>query len=153
MIILDGKTYALFGSDEHTNPFHGDTDTNCVLPLLGIKQTDSPAPVGLPCTETRCGKYRAAWCGGKVIIVPQVHGRTLISQMIADEECRHHGVKVFNEVGFRMAEWHDGDAQAGCDFWADTSLIRDLKIGDIRYWVSINDQPANPWEQVLVQES
>ena len=48
-----------------------------------------------------------------------------------------------------MAEFHDGDKKAGWagwDFWADASSMKDLKIGDNRFWVSINDQRANPWQ-------
>jgi hypothetical protein len=47
-----------------------------------------------------------------------------------------------------MAEFHDGDQHAGVagwDFWAEVSSIDGLDNPNIRYWVQINDQPANPW--------
>ncbi|PZU93408.1 MAG: hypothetical protein DCE90_16715 [Pseudanabaena sp.] len=149
MVILNGKTYALFGSDASTNPYHGDTDTNAVLPLLGIKKMGLPTPAGLyGATRTNGGAMRGTWSGGKAIVVPDVQGNSLTSQEIADLQCRLQGLKVLGEDGFRMAEFHDGDRSAGIagwDFWADASAIETLQISGQRYWVSINDQSANPW--------
>jgi len=85
------------------------------------------------------------WSGGKVIVVPEVQGNSLISKEIADRQCQLQGLKVLGEDGFRMAEFHDGNREAGWNFWADASDVEKLKISDQRYWVSINDQPANPW--------
>ena len=149
MVILNGKTYALFGSDASTNPYHGDTDTNAVLPLLAIKKMGLPTPAGLyGATRTNGGAMRGTWSGGKAIVVPDVQGSSLTSQAIADLQCRLQGLKVLGEDGFRMAEFHDGDRSAGIagwDFWADASAIETLQISGQRYWVSINDQSANPW--------
>jgi hypothetical protein len=149
VVILDGKPYALFGADAATNPYTGDTDINSVLPLLCIKKMGLPKPEGLhSSTMTNGGAIRGSWSGGKVIVVPDVQGKSLTSQVIADLQCRLQGLKVLGEDGFRMAEFHDGDREAGIagwDFWADASAIKMLKISDQRYWVSINDQPANPW--------
>jgi hypothetical protein len=39
-----------------------------------------------------------------------------------------------------MAEFHDGDRNAGTvgwDFWADASAIESLKIADQRYWSAL----------------
>lgn len=149
MVILSGKTYALFGSDASTNPYHGDTDTNAILPLLCIKKTGLPIPTGLyGSTRTNGGAMRGTWSGGKVIVVPNVQGNSLASQAIADLQCQLQGLKVLGEDGFRMAEFHDGDRSAGVagwDFWADASAIETLQVSGQRYWVSINDQSANPW--------
>jgi hypothetical protein len=149
MVILNGKTYALFGSDASTNPYHGDTDTSAVLPLLAIKKMGLPTPAGLyGATRTNGGAMRGTWSGGKVIVVPDVQGNSLASQAIADLQCQLQGLKVLGEDGFRMAEFHDGDRSAGVagwDFWADASAIGTLQISGQRYWVSINDQSANPW--------
>lgn len=149
IIILDGKPYALFGADAATNPYHGDTDINTFLPLLGIKKIGLPKPTGLhSSTMTKGGAMRGTWSGGKVIVVPDVQGKSLISEAIADLQCRLQGLKTLGEDGFRMAEFHDGDrgtGSVGWDFWADASAIEMLKISDQRYWVKINDQPANPW--------
>jgi hypothetical protein len=147
--IIDGKTYALFGADSLTNAYTGDTDTNAILPLLCIKKTDLPRPLGLPNPQhTPGGALRGSWSGGKVIALPNVQGTTLTSQSIADEKCRRQGLQVLGEDGFRMAEFHDGDknsGRAGWDFWADASAMEMLKISDLRYWVRIDDQQANPW--------
>ena len=150
IVILNDTPYALFGSDAITNPYQGDTDTNAVLSLLGIKKSGLPPPSGLPSShETPGGALRGSWSGGKVVIIPEVKGVTLTSQSIADELCRLQGLIILGEDGFRMAEFHDGDNEAGWagwDFWADASSMKDLKIGDNRFWVSINDQRANPWQ-------
>jgi serine/threonine protein kinase len=150
MVTLNDKIYALFGSDASTNPYRGDTDTNAVLPLLCIKKMGLPTPAGLSSpTRTNGGAMVGTWSGGKVIVVPDVQGNSLISKEIADRQCQLQGLKVLGEDGFRMAEFHDGDREAGgaaWNFWADASAIEMLKISDQRYWVSINDQPANPWK-------
>ncbi len=147
--VLNGKTYALFGADAATNPYSGDTDINAVLPLLCIKKMGLPKPAGLDDpTMTNGGAMRGTWSGAKVIIIPDVQGKSLKSQEIADLQCQLQGLKVLGEDGFRMAEFHDGDNLAGMvgwDFWADASAIEMLKISGTRYWVSINDQSANPW--------
>lgn len=145
MVMLNGKIYALFGSDASTNPYHGDTDTSAFLPLLAIKKMGLPTPNGLYATGNNGGAMRCAWSGGKVIAVPDVQGNSLTSQAIADLQCRLHGLKALGEEGFRMAEFHDGGRNAGWDFWADASAIGTLQISGQRYWVSINDQAANPW--------
>lgn len=150
-VILNGKTYALFGYDASTNAYYGDTDTNAVLPLLGIKKMGLPTPAGLPGAFITPGEaMRGTWSGGKAIVVPDVQGSSLTSQAIADSRCQVQGLNVLGEDGFRMAEFHDGDGSAGVpgwDFWADASAIETetLQISGQRYWVSINDQPANPW--------
>jgi hypothetical protein len=148
-VTIDGKKYALFGSDHLTNPYQGDTDINEVRSLLCIQKNNLPAPLGLPtATTTPGGALRGSWSGGRVLILPNVQASTLTSQVLADEKCRLHGIQVTGENGFRMAEFHDGDRQAGWagwDFWAEASLIEGLDNSDIRYWVQINDRLANPW--------
>jgi len=155
MVILNGKTYALFGSDASTNPYHGDTDTNAVLPLLAIKKMGLPTPAGLyGSTRTNGGAMRGTWSGGKAIVVPDVQGNSFTSQEIDDVHCQVQGLRVLGEDGFRMAEFHDGDrsaggadwaGRAGWDFWAEAVAIETLQISGQRYWVSINDRSANPW--------
>jgi hypothetical protein len=149
IVVLNGKTYALFGADATTNPYSGDTDINAFLPLLCIKKMGLPKPTGLDdSTMTNGGAMRGTWSGAKVIVIPNVQGKSLKSQEIADLQCQLQGLKVLGEDGFRMAEFHDGDSLAGWvgwDFWADASAIEMLKISSTRYWVSINDQSANPW--------
>jgi hypothetical protein len=147
--MINGKTYALFGSDHLTNPYQGDTDIRETRSLLCIQKNNLPAPLGLPpSTITNGGALRGSWSGGRVVIVPDVQGSTLTSQVFADEKCRLQGLQVAGEDGFRMAEFHDGDQHsgwAGWDFWAEVSSIEGLDNRNIRYWVGINDQSANPW--------
>jgi hypothetical protein len=149
IVVLDGRPYALFGADAVTNAYNGDTEIDAVLPLLGIKKMGLPKPAGLHgSTLTNGGAMRGTWSGGKVIVVPAVQGKSLTSRAIADLQCRLQGLKVLGEDCFRMAEFHDGDREAGLvgwDFWADASAMEMLKISDQRYWVSINNQQANPW--------
>ncbi len=46
-----------------------------------------------------------------------------------------------------MAEFHDGgDSFAGWDFWGKL-LDPNLTLTD-RFWVSIDDQAANPWSHL-----
>jgi hypothetical protein len=146
---IGGKKYALFGSDNLTNPYQGDTDINEVRSLLCIQKNNLPAPLGLPkATTTPGGASRGSWSGGRVLIIPNVQASTLTSQVLADEKCRLQGLQVTGENGFRMAEFHDGDqlsGWAGWDFWAEVSSIEGLDNSDTRYWVQINDQRANPW--------
>lgn len=142
---IDGKQYALFGSDNLTNPYVGDTELSAVHSLLCIKPSNLPIPSTLPnSTLTPGGARRQSWSGSKVTIVPDVSGNTLTSQAIADEKCRLQGLKVSGEDGFQMAEFHDGGAGAGWDFWAEVTPA-DLSNLNHRFWVSINDQSANPW--------
>ncbi len=146
---ISGKQYALFGSDELTNPYQGDTDINEVRSLLCLQKNNLPAPLGLPTsTTTAGGALRGSWSGGRVVIVPNVQARTLTSQTLADEKCRLQELHTMGEHDFRMAEFHDGDQRsgwAGWDFWAEVSSIEGLDNPKIRYWVWINDRSANPW--------
>jgi hypothetical protein len=115
---IEGKKYALFGSDNLTNPYQGDTDVNEVLSLLCIQKNNLPAPLGLPtATTTPGGALRGSWSGGRVLIVPNVQASTLTSQILADEKCRLQGLQVTGENGFRMAEFHDGDQRSGWAVW------------------------------------
>jgi hypothetical protein len=89
--------------------------------------------------------------GGKAMVVFNVQGTQLTSKAAADNLCEYVGTTTHRISGFRMAEFHDGDqsaGRAGWDFWADGLYTLDPIIGcipDHRFWVSINDQPANPW--------
>jgi hypothetical protein len=146
---INGKQYALFGSDELTNPYQGDTDIKEVHSLLCLQKNNLPAPLGLPTSMTTAGgALRGSWSGGRVVIVPNVQASKLTSQGLADEKCHLQGQQVTGEDAFRMAEFHDGDRRAGWagwDFWAEVSSIEGLDNRNIRYWVRINDRPANPW--------
>ena len=146
---INGKQYALFGSDRLTNPYQGDSDLNQAHSLLCINKSNLPAPSELPSSSiTPGGALRGSWSGGQAVIAPNIQADTLRSQAIADEICRLQGQKETGKDGFRMAEFHDGDqssGSAGWDFWAEVSSRNSLDNLDNRYWVQINDQGANPW--------
>jgi hypothetical protein len=89
---INGKKYALFGSDNLTNPYQGDTDIREVRSLLCIQKNNLPAPLGLPpSTTTNGGALRGSWSGGRVVIMPNVPASTLASPVLADERCRLQG--------------------------------------------------------------
>jgi hypothetical protein len=143
----DRKFYTLFGADNSTNPYEGDTETRELRSLLCIKKSKLPAPAGLPpATETPGGALRGTWSGGKVVIAPNVRGTELTSLEVANQKCNAQGMKIWKEEGFEMAEFHDGDRKAGLvgwDFWAEVSTKQ--RLDNTRYWVWIDDTPANPW--------
>ncbi|MBD2327121.1 hypothetical protein [Alkalinema sp. FACHB-956] len=142
------KRYVLFGSDQLTDPYQGDTNIQESRALLCLKKLNLPLPSELPpTTKTPGGALRGSWSGARVVIIPKVKGSELTSLEIANERCRLAGLKTWKEDGFRMAEFHDGDQEAGWagwDFWAE--IPPSQCIDNRRYWVWINDQPpANPW--------
>jgi predicted RNA-binding Zn-ribbon protein involved in translation (DUF1610 family) len=146
----DGTPYVLFGSDEQTNPYVGDTDIGQTKNLLCIYKGNLPTPSELPAaTITPGGATRGSWSGGKAMVVFDVPGTALSSNVEADKLCNSEGQK-FGINGFRMAEFHDGyqpGAITGWDFWADGSNVnlRGKNLSNERFWVAINDQHANPW--------
>jgi len=144
----DGKQYALFGTDNLSNPYKGDTNINEVHSLLCIKKSDLPPPNGIPSPiETQGGALRDSWSGGRTIALPNIKANELTSQAIADQKCLQEGQKI-GEDGFRMAEFHDGDRSGGSpgwSFWAEDFSGAGLDGSNTRYWVQIKDQLANPW--------
>lgn len=151
-LVLDGKTYALFGSDNGqpggTNPYQGDTSINEYRSLLCIKKTGATAPAGLPSpTTTDGGANKASWSGGKVLIIPNIQGKRLKSQAVADKMCEKAGQITHGTSGYRMAEFHDGTGiNPGWSFWAEADDDINGSFVATRFWVRINDQPANPWD-------
>lgn len=146
----DGTPYVLFGSDEQTNPYVGDADIGQTENLLCIYKGNLPTPSELPAiTITPGGATRGSWSGGKAMVVFDVPGTALSSNVEADKLCNSEGQK-FGINGFRMAEFHDGYQPGGItgwDFWADGSNVnlRGENLSNKRFWVAINDQQANPW--------
>jgi hypothetical protein len=146
---INGKKYALFGSDNLTNPYQGDSDINQEHSLLCLSKRNLPVPTGLPSVNiTPGGASRGTWSGGEAVVVLNIQANKLTSQASADEVCRSEGQRVGGIDAFRMAEFHDGDQSsgiAGWDFWAEVSSWDRLDNLNNRYWVRINDQAANPW--------
>ncbi|WP_433261289.1 hypothetical protein ACQPZF_26390 [Actinosynnema sp. CS-041913] len=112
-----------FHSDIKTDGYHGDTPTTDRLPVLCLRPDGRPAPDGIPFD------FYNGWAAGEVKLSSPVRGTTLTSRTAADNLC----ATQFGP-GYRMGEHHDGGG--GWGWWAS---------GDLRFWVAIDDQPANPW--------
>jgi hypothetical protein len=127
------------------HPYQGDTLTSQSLPMLCINKNGTPNPgtsvIGSP-QQTPGGAWRRTWSGGVVALTPPITGTSLTSRSVANGVCANH----FG-AGFRMAEFHDGDPNlwSGWDFWAEARGATIAPFQGTRFWVSINDQNANPW--------
>lgn len=150
-LVLNGKTYVLFGSDNGqpggTNAYNGDTSINEYRSLLCINKTGAPAPEGLPSSSvTPGGATKTSWSGGTALIIPNIQGKQLTSVAVADKMCEQVGQITRGTSGYRMAEFHDGTGpNPGWSFWAEAYGDINGLAPSTRYWVRINDQPANPW--------
>lgn len=122
------------GRDATTNAYNGDTPATAVLPVLCLLVTNSAAPSGINLTMYE------GWARGSVALTQPLSGTLLSSRAAADAICASR----FGN-GWRMAEFHDGrygpglSSTSGWSFWASGQLASG------RFWVAINDQPANPW--------
>lgn len=126
--------YAHAGSDGQTNPYSGDTTVDQFLPILCLLVDNRPAP-GIPFD------FYNGWARGGVQVTAPVKGAALTSREEADRLCA-----LSFGTGWRMAEFHDGryggdfSLIGGWSFWAAGQLT-----SGSRFWVAIDDQPANPW--------
>lgn len=121
-------SYMHVGSDAQTNAYLGDTETTASLPILCLWKNNLPRPSGIT-FDTNNG-----WSGGSVRLTAPVRGSSLTSRSAADAIC-----SSAMGAGYRMAEFHDGGG--GWSWWGQGVLS-----GASRFWVAINDQPANPWD-------
>ncbi|MFE2109295.1 hypothetical protein ACFXAF_26015 [Kitasatospora sp. NPDC059463] len=118
-----------------SDAYHGDTPAWNSLPVLCLNQDFRPAPPGIV-----LGFYNG-WALGEVEISRPVKGTELTSPEAANAVCRGQFGRTW-----RQAEFHDGhygDNYAwtgGWTFWANGNLPK-----NVRFWVNINDQAANPW--------
>ncbi|HEX6094950.1 MAG TPA: hypothetical protein VF432_01400 [Thermoanaerobaculia bacterium] len=123
------------GSDSQTNPYHGDTAPSASLPILCLRVDNVPAPAGIT------PDFYNGWAKGSVALSSPVTGSALTSRTAADSRCSSQ----FGPT-WRMAEFHDGyygpnlAYSGGWSYWA----YGNIPVGT-RFWVAINDQPANPW--------
>ena len=120
-------SYAHVGSDTQTNAYQGDTNPSTALPVLCLRQDGRAAPSGITFD------FSNGWAQGEIRLTAPVQGLSLTSRAVADNLC----ASTFGS-GFRMAEFHDGNG--GWTWWAQGVIS-----GASRFWVAINDQPANPW--------
>jgi hypothetical protein len=136
----------------------GDTLCTEQLPILCLKRDGSARPnyalVGTAHSMPR--EYYQGWAGGRIALTRPVRGTNLTSLAAADAICAQALGK-----GYRMAEFHDGKYVVGMGeqrlhgkLWPKDDALasggwafhaRGKVKGTTRFWVSINDQPANCW--------
>lgn len=122
------------GADARTNAYAGDTPAAASLPILCLLVDKSPVPRGVK------PDFYNGWARGWVALTPEVQGTRLTSRQAADGICTAN----FGP-GWRMAEHHNGwygtpPQRSHWHFWA-----RGVIPSQTRFWVSIDDQRANPW--------
>jgi hypothetical protein len=123
------------GSDRSTNPYRGDTECGEKLPLLCIQRDYTQPP---------SSSYYQGWAYGTIKVTAPIQGYQLKGMGAADLICSQaYG------AGWEVVEYHDGNlglaigALSGHDVWA----FGNLPSGQ-RFWVTISDQAANPWNSV-----
>ncbi len=127
-LLKQEKNVVRVGSDPaHTNAYAGDTSCETELSVLCINPKNLPKPEGV------ASDFYSGWSGAEVAATKPVAGSTLTSREAADALCS----KMLG-TGWRMAEHHDGKGGWGLAGFGEVSR-------DARFWVAINDQPANPW--------
>lgn len=109
-------------------------DTSCLLsrPILCIKVDHSPRPNYVATGSD----FYDGWAGGHIATTLPVSGFALYAPEVGDQYCLDN----FG-AGWRMAEFHDNRI-GGWGFRAYGDIDSDQ-----HFWVRINDQPANCWDQ------
>jgi hypothetical protein len=118
-------------SGHNCDPYNGDTQCSKSLPILCVND-DVKDPFPRDHLNINPKGYHG-WFGGKIDDSIIVKGSDLTSRKKADYICSS---KLGD--GWRMASFHDGN---GWGFWA-----RGQVKSKTRFWVAINDQPANCWD-------
>lgn len=122
------------GADAQTNAYQGDTPARRYLPILCLRVDNSPIPKGVT------PDFYNGWARGWVALTPPIRGTKLTSWKAANKICAANFGR-----GWRIAEHHSGwygdpPQPSHWHFWA-----RGVVPSQTRFWVAINDQPANPW--------
>ncbi|MGB1253127.1 MAG: fasciclin domain-containing protein [Candidatus Promineifilaceae bacterium] len=126
---INGKVQ--MGMDRSSNPFVGDRSCGQRLPILCIR-TDGYGPPA----NSHGRNYSDGWSSGWVKASNPVSGNQISEVGQASQICQ----QTFG-VAWRQAVFHQSIiGQSGWEFWAYGSMPLGL-----RYWVGVNDQPANPW--------
>ncbi|WP_295389551.1 hypothetical protein [uncultured Thiodictyon sp.] len=146
--------------------YKGDTACSVALPVLCLKVDGSPRPnyaVPAICGGVMPCEYYNGWAQGHVAATMPVAGASLHSIAAADALC----ASQFG-AGWKMAEHHDGKQRSGMGLnrfcgnatnWNSASPWPASSASpggwyfyaygnlnpDTRYWVKINDRPANCW--------
>jgi hypothetical protein len=115
--------------------YHGDTACTQQRPLLCIyKPTPAfPLPSGVI-----TGQF-TQWSGGVVANTGPVLGTSLPTRAAANAYC----AAQLNDTRWSVAEFHDG---SGWNFQAYGGTVSAPTVPSTRFWVDINDQPANCWQ-------
>lgn len=127
-VLARNGSYTHVGHDSLTNPYTGDTNPTTSLPVLCLNQDNRPPPPGF------VFDFYNGWVRGEIKLSAPVMGSSLTSRAVADNIC----AATFGGA-WRMAEFHD--AGGGWSYWGQGVLS-----SANRFWVAINDQPANPWD-------
>ncbi len=132
-----GSPLVHVGADGVTNPYNGDTAATAVLPILCIDVTGAALPGELT------PDFYDGWVEGNLQLTAPISGTLLNSLATANGYCS----SSFGS-GWVMAEFHDGwygtnlASQSGWHFWGNAI---GLFPATQRFWVTIDDQVANPW--------
>lgn len=162
-LAIDGV--GCLAGDRSCNAYVGDTACSAALPVLCLKRDGSPRP-NYAIHDTGGAmhdEFYRGWASGHLATTLPIVGTTLTSAAGADAVC----AEAFG-AGWRMAEFHDGRYMPGMKhdqhygsarYWGSESpwSIGDSLAGgwafwaygnvrdDTRFWVRIDDQPANCW--------
>lgn len=117
----------LVGCDEACDPYVGDTSCQEERPMLCVLKDGSPNPGVMV-------DFYTGWIGGTIALTPPVTGTLMTSKSAADGLC-----EMYVGSGYEMAEFHHPGG--GWNFWAFGNID-----GSTRFWVRIDDQPANCWD-------
>ena len=116
------------------DPYQGDTVCTQSQPLLCIYKPAVAFPVP---SDVNNGDLYYQWSGGVVATTPPVAGTSFVNNSAADAYCAaEFGAR------WRVAEFHDG---WGWNFQAYGGTVNAPTVPSARFWVYINDQPANCW--------
>jgi hypothetical protein len=122
---------ATYGSDKvgcvGCDPYVGDTLCSSSLPILCFAPDGAPKPTGIT------ADFYNGWNGGNIGLTAPVQGSLLTSLAAANSICQ----SSFG-TGWQMAEFHHS---LGGWSWSSRGNVNNAS----RFWVSINDQPANCW--------
>jgi hypothetical protein len=126
--IARNGAYSHVGADALTEVYVGDTAATASLPILCLKKDGRPAPTFITFD------FYNGWAAGEIRLTAPVQGLSLTSRSVADGIC----AGTFG-AGYRMGEFHDGGG--GWTWWGQGTIS-----SFSRFWVAIDDQPANPWD-------
>ena len=123
------------GAAAGCNAYAGDTSCEQALPMLCLSHEALPEPVPAGGAPSGVAKrdYYSGWSGARLALSRPIRGKELNTAASGDGLCTAELGK-----GWRMAEFHDGGGGWGL-------RGRGHIAASSRFWVRINDQPANCW--------